>query len=410
VNFNEQVHFVQDGLAKQVSVLNDAALGLRNDQEQLDAALVTRRSQLSDLISQSREAADAVDQTAREAGQQIERLSQISKERAEELNEAARSHRSALASAAIESLGAITDASGRHKDLLLQQTQHLVDAMNMAAEQAQNSAQAQITAANSHLAQMSEAAFGASQQAEAMFAARLEDARNLIEQSVRLTEEAGARSAEQLSRNLGSTRDAVNQFADLLADFEHRIGTLPNEAARQAQAASERLAEGIASGIAHMAIGGSQIGRPNKNAVHACGTCDCVYRSDALGTFNLHRDGDVAIDLLKVVGYRAVAVAALGYRHTSNSLGRIARGGYRRGGIVGTVYHGNQEVVKASVEQTLDFHRVIAGRAHDGRTAAVLERHELWNKANDVVGRVFAVQQDPVKASHAEHFGADGVG
>ncbi len=253
VNFNEQVHFVQDGLAKQVSVLNDAAQGLRNDQEQLDAALVTRRSQLSDLISQSREAADAVDQTAREAGQQIERLSQISKERADELNEAARSHRSALASAAIESLSAITDASGRHKDLLLQQTQHLVDAMNMAAEQAQNSAQAQIAAANSHLAQMSEAAFGASQQAEAMFAARLEDARNLIEQSVRLAEEAGARSAEQLSRNLGSTRDAVNQFADLLADFEHRIGALPNEAARQAQAASERLAEGIASGIAHMA-------------------------------------------------------------------------------------------------------------------------------------------------------------
>ncbi len=253
VNFNEQVHFVQDGLVKQVTVLNDAAQGLRNDQEQLDAALVTRRSQLSDLISQSREAAEAVDQTAREAGQQIERLSQISKERAEELNEAARSHRSALASAAIESLGAITDASGRHKDLLLQQTQHLVDAMNMAAEQAQNSAQAQIAAANSHLAQMSEAAFGASQQAEAMFAARLEDARNLIEQSVRLTEEAGARSAEQLSRNLGSIRDAVNQFADLLADFEHRIGALPNEAARQAEAASERLAEGIASGIAHMA-------------------------------------------------------------------------------------------------------------------------------------------------------------
>jgi hypothetical protein len=253
LNFNEQVHFVQDGLAKQVTVLNEAALGLRNDQEQLDAALVTRRSQLSDLISQSREAAEAVDQTAREAGQQIERLSQISKERADELNEAARSHRSALASAAIESLGAITDASGRHKDLLLQQTQHLVDAMNLAAEQAQNSAQAQIAAANSHLAQMTEAAYGAGQQAEAMFAARLEDARNLIEQSVRLAEEAGARSAEQLSRNLNSTRDSVNQFADLLADFEHRIGNLPNEAAHQAHIASERLAEGIASGIAYMA-------------------------------------------------------------------------------------------------------------------------------------------------------------
>lgn len=253
VNFNEQVHFVQDGLAKQVSVLNEAGLGLRNDQEQLDAALLTRRSQLSDLISQSREAAEAVDQTAREAGQQIERLSQISKERADELNEAARSHRSALASAAIESLGAITDASGRHKDLLLQQTQHLIDAMNLAAEQAQNSAQSQIAAANSHLSQMTEAAYGAGQQAEAMFAARLEDARNLIEQSVRLAEEAGARSAEQLSRNLNSTRDSVNQFADLLADFEHRIGNLPNEAAHQAQIASERLAEGIASGIAYMA-------------------------------------------------------------------------------------------------------------------------------------------------------------
>jgi hypothetical protein len=253
LNFNEQVHFVQDGLAKQVTVLNDAALGLRNDQEQLDAALVTRRSQLSDLISQSREAAEAVDQTAREAGQQIERLSQISKERADELNEAARSHRSALASAAIESLGAITDASGRHKDLLLQQTQHLVDAMNLAAEQAQNSAQAQIAAANSHLSQMTEAAYGAGQQAEAMFAARLEDARNLIDQSVRLAEEAGARSSEQLTRNLNSTRDAVNQFADLLADFEHRIGNLPNEAAHQAHIASERLAEGIANGIAYMA-------------------------------------------------------------------------------------------------------------------------------------------------------------
>ena len=253
VNFNQQVKVVQDDLAKQVTMLNETASSLRAEHEQLDNALITRRGQLSDLISQSRDSAIAVDQTAREAALQIERMSQISKERADELNDAARSHRSALASAAIESLGVITDASARHKELLVQQTQELVEAMNLAAAQAQNGAQAQIAAARGHLEKMSEAAFGAGQQAEAMFTARLADARTLIEQSVRLAEEAGARSAEQLSRNLGSTRDAVNQFADLLADFEHRIGALPNEAARQAQFASERLAEGVASGIAYIA-------------------------------------------------------------------------------------------------------------------------------------------------------------
>lgn len=253
LQFNDQVHGVQDALARQVDVLNETALGLRNEQDQLDSALVARRAQLADMIAQSRDAADAVNQTTHDATQQMERLSQISKERAEELNEAARNHRAALASAAIESLSAIADASSRHRDLLLEQTQDLIDTMNQAAQQAQASAEAHINTANNQLSQMSEAAFGAGQQAEAMFAARLDDARTLIEQSVRLAEEAGARSAEQLSRNLGSTRDAVNQFADLLADFEHRIGTLPNEANRQAQLASERLAEGIASGIAHMA-------------------------------------------------------------------------------------------------------------------------------------------------------------
>jgi len=170
------------------------------------------------------------------------------------MSDAARQHRAAIASAAVDSLSALTDASLRHRDVLLAETQYMIETMVQAAEEARLAAEDQMAHVKGQIDQLGEASFTAGQQAEAMFEARLSEARTLIEQSARLAEEAGARSSEQLTEGLVSTRAVVSEFAELLASLEARMANLPKEAARQAEIVTSGLAQGLIQGIEDLTI------------------------------------------------------------------------------------------------------------------------------------------------------------
>jgi hypothetical protein len=70
----------------------------------------------------------------------------------------------------------------------------------------------------------------------------------------------------------------------------------------------------------------------------------------------------------------------------------------------------HEDVVEAGIEQALDLDGVVPRRPHDRRAGAVLERHQLRDEGGDVVGRVLAVEQQPVEAGKAEDLGRDRVG
>ena len=164
------------------------------------------------------------------------------------------------------------------------------------------------------------------------------------------------------------------------------------------------------AGIAQVAHAGGQVGRADKDAVHAVQRGHLACRRSRRQAFDLHHHADMLVHRFEIIRHRAVAVAALRHRHAANALRRVTRGGHCAPRIVSGFDKRDQEVVEACVQQALDFHCVVASGPHDRRTGAVFQRHQLRNERGHVVGRVFAVKQYPVESGHAQHFGGDGVG
>lgn len=237
------------GLDRQRNQLSATIDTLKFERERFEQVFTERQDQLASLVSQSLDAAQSVTRSVTDASQQFDSLSETSQDRADALSEAARQHRAAIASAAVDSLSALTDASLRHRDMLLAETQYMIQMMVQAADEARLAAEDQMANVRGQLDQLGEASFTAGQQAEAMFEARLNEARSLIEQSARLAEEAGSRSSEQLTEGLVSTRAVVSEFAELLASLEARMAKLPQDTARQAQIVTSSLSQGLVQGI-----------------------------------------------------------------------------------------------------------------------------------------------------------------
>ena len=163
-------------------------------------------------------------------------------------------------------------------------------------------------------------------------------------------------------------------------------------------------------GVAEMAERGGEVGRADEDAVDAVDRRDRRRGLEAGAALDLHHDADLVVDAGEVVGDGAVAVAALRDRDAAHAGRRIAGRGDRAARLVGGLHERHQEVVEAGVEQALDLDRVVPRRPDDRRAGAVLQRHQLRNEGRDVVGRVLAVEQQPVEAGDAEDLGGDRVG
>ena len=63
----------------------------------------------------------------------------------------------------------------------------------------------------------------------------------------------------------------------------------------------------------------------------------------------------------------------------------------------------------ADVEKLLDFDHVIPFRANNGCAGTVFQGHELRDEIQDVVRRMFAVEQEPVETGNPHDFSRDCV-
>jgi hypothetical protein len=78
--------------------------------------------------------------------------------------------------------------------------------------------------------QLSEAAFAAHQKADGIFESRLKDARDLIEQSAQMVEQAGAVTAQRLEQGAQAARGALADLERLLDEVDRRAVQLPEMA------------------------------------------------------------------------------------------------------------------------------------------------------------------------------------
>jgi hypothetical protein len=250
----DQVRTVEDSLTQQRAALVTVAHGLRAEHEAFAAEAESQRAQLAEIVAHARDGASEVDQSAVRGAQAlrqliaeaVERLHDIAEtsaaERAE-LSEAAARERDRLGEAATRSLGAVSEAAASERNAIEHQTREAIDALAAAAEQARRAAETHVQTVRDKIDHLGEAAFAAGQRADTVFESRLTEARGLVEQSARMVEDAGARSAAQLAQGVATARETLAELERLLASVDARIGQLPADAeagAEQVRASLER--------------------------------------------------------------------------------------------------------------------------------------------------------------------------
>ena len=90
---------------------------------------------------------------------------------------------------------------------------------------------------------------------------------------------------------------------------------------------------------------------------------------------------------------------------------RVAHGLHQLRGLLGGIDHGHQDVLRPQVEVLLDERRLAHGHAADRVAGGIRSQGlQLRLDAAQVVGRVFAVDDQPVKPGQSANFGGVGAG
>ena len=174
------------------------------------------------------------------------------------------------------------------------------------------------------------------------------------------------------------------------------------------QVADRVLHLGMA-GIAEMPQRGGQVRRTDEHAVHA--STEAISSTASMpGRLSICSSTQMLSLMVCRYGHRAVAVAALRAGHAAHALRRIARGRHGAARIGLGLDEGDQQVVEADIQHPLDLDRVIPRRPPHRRAGAGLQRLQLLQEHRHLVGRVLAVEQQPVEIGQPGQLGRDVAG
>jgi hypothetical protein len=162
-----------------------------------------------------------------------------------DLAETARAEREEFGQSTLHSLEAVSEAAAEQRRQLEAQTRAAISALAQAAEETREAAAAHAKTARDQVDQLSEAAFAAGQKANQVFEARLEEAKALVEQSSRMVDEAGVRTARKLDEGAAAARDSLQELNAMLAEIEGRAQRLPLSARAQAEEVRAAVLNGM---------------------------------------------------------------------------------------------------------------------------------------------------------------------
>ena len=117
-------------------------------------------------------------------------------------------------------------------------------------------------------------------------------------------------------------------------------------------------------GIAH--VGGEVCG-PDEDAVNAIDREDFIEVVEGGAAFGLNQQADLIIGGGDIVGdFAKVRGAASAGAHASDAFGRVAHGAGHFGGMFGSIHHGHQNGLRASIQHLFDHPGLTKGDAHHG--------------------------------------------
>jgi type II secretory pathway pseudopilin PulG len=230
VGVGDQMRLVEEGLTQQRAGLVTVAHALRADQEDFAALAESRTAQLSEFMLHATEGAANLGDQAAKGAEALRQLIADAAERFEALTEHARNERDVLEQEAAQVVTLVSQAAARERDGLEGDLKNAIERLGSAAQAAREAAEGHALAASDRVDQLSEAAFAAHQKADAIFEARLNDARDLIEQSAQMVEQAGAATAQKLEQGAAVAREALGELERMLGEVDARASRLPDAA------------------------------------------------------------------------------------------------------------------------------------------------------------------------------------
>jgi hypothetical protein len=245
VGVGDQMRLVEAGLSQQRASLVTVSHAIRADQEDFAAQAETRAAQLSEFMAEATLSASELGDTAARGGEALRGLIGEAAGQMQALLATAASEREALASQAQDALSLITDAAADERSRIERELRESVDRLTRAANEAREAAEGHAGAAQSRVDQLNEAAFASHQKADGVFQARLEEARDLIETSAQLVEQAGARTALRLEEGAASAKATLAELQALMADLEARTRSLPEQARAQSDEVKATVERGL---------------------------------------------------------------------------------------------------------------------------------------------------------------------
>jgi hypothetical protein len=235
VTVGEQVQLVEEGLGQQRAGLVTLAHSMRTEHEDLAVQFESQRAQLVETLRASEQGALQVSEVAQRGAEALREMISGAAEQLRDMGEQAQAERDLMGGAALQSLGAFSEAAAFERRALEEETRRALDELAAAAESAHLAAETASAAARAKVDQLSEAAFAAGQTADASFEKRLREARGLIERSALLVDEAGARSTQKLEQGVGAAQAALETLQHDLEEIADRASRLPGDVKVQGQ-------------------------------------------------------------------------------------------------------------------------------------------------------------------------------
>lgn len=241
----EQMRVVEEGLSQQRAALVSIVHALRADQEDFAAQAESRAAQLSEFVAQARMSAAEVGDVSAQGAEALSQLIGSSVGQMGDLTEAVRREWESLSAGAADTMARLAESAAQERQGVEQELRASIETLSAAAEEARKATQAHADAARQRVDQLNEAAFEAHQKADTIFEARLNDARDLIEQSAMMVEQAGAKTAQRLEEGVQAARDTLAELERLMAEVDSRAEQLPAESQRRAEEVKAAVEQGM---------------------------------------------------------------------------------------------------------------------------------------------------------------------
>jgi hypothetical protein len=216
----EQARAIEESMAEQRAGLVAAAHGMRADHETYAAHAESLRAQFVGVAEQARAGAGELNQSVAQSADALRQMVDATSEQLRELARTAGEERDRQSAQSAQTLATISESAARERDATEAKAREMLGLLAVAAAESK-------------------------ERADAVFVARLAEARQMIEQSTALVDQAGVRITERLAAGADAARIALAALEAELREVDQRLARAPADTEAQTTAIRQNVERGI---------------------------------------------------------------------------------------------------------------------------------------------------------------------